>query len=169
VESKLPAASPIILFFVILSAGVYRDIGSLLHYPIAVGVDVYYYVLQVTELLNHGHLYFPTKTPLVLYILAAIAFLLRNPVLAIKIGSVLLHAALCVGIRSLLLRAGCSRWLGLLGCGLTAFAGLHYHLIVEFISNLGAITLLVASDGVCYGPCETNLAVGRPCLPSALS
>ena len=39
-------------------AAAWRDAAALLKYPVAVGVDGYYYVLQVKQLLNTGHLHF---------------------------------------------------------------------------------------------------------------
>jgi hypothetical protein len=120
-----------------------RDAAALLKYPVAVGVDGYYYVLQVKQLLNTGHLYFSSPTPIAVYFMSVIGFLVGDSVLAAKIAAVFFQAVLCAGVFALLTTVGCSRWLGLVGAALTAFAGLHFHLISEFINNLAGIAFIV--------------------------
>ena len=54
-----------------------RDASYLFSYPVAVGADGYYYVLQINELLKNHHLYYPSNTPLVFWILAALTFVTK--------------------------------------------------------------------------------------------
>ncbi|MFN2492962.1 MAG: hypothetical protein ABR501_08770 [Pyrinomonadaceae bacterium] len=135
-------------------------------YPVAVGVDGYYYVLQINEILNTWHLYFSSPTPIALYLMSAIGFLVGDTVLAIKIASVFFQVLLCVGVFGLLTTVGCSRWLGLVGATLTAFAGLHFHLISEFINNLAGIAFIVLC-GCCVS--KTIRTRGRRWIALALS
>lgn len=122
-----------------------RDALLLLRYPVAVGADGYYYVLQIQELLNHGYFYFPTHTPLVFYALAALSAFTGNTIFAIKIGSITLHAFLCLGIYALVSTITRNRWLGMLGGAMAALSAMHFYMIAEFIKNLGALALLVWS------------------------
>jgi len=66
-----------------------RDASYLFSYPVAVGADGYYYVLQINELLKTHHLYYPSNTPIVFWILAALTFVTKNAVVAIKLGSII--------------------------------------------------------------------------------
>lgn len=121
----------------------WHDLAFLLQYPVAVGLDGYYYVLQVDELLKHGRFYYPTTTPFVLYFLTGIRFLTGDTVLAVKVGSIVLHALLCLGIFALVTSATRSIWLGVLGIALASSSQLHFYMLAEFIKNLGAVTLLL--------------------------
>lgn len=130
-----------LLAVLLLSAA--RDAFVLLRYPVAVGIDGYYYVLQVHELLTRGQLYFPTGTPLVFHVLAALAALTGDAVLAIKIGSVALHLALCAGLYALVSDSTRSRWLGVLAASISAVSAMHFYMVAEFIKNLCALALLL--------------------------
>lgn len=132
-----------VTFLVLLLASLSRDWHYLTQYPIAVGVDGYYYVLQVSQILKDGHLYFPSSSPFVLYSLAVLGAFIDNLVLAIKIGAVSLQFLLCVGIYALLRVTGHSRIFGYFGALLGAYVGLHLNFISEFLSNLGAIVLMI--------------------------
>lgn len=124
-------------------AGVWRDAAILMRHPIAVGVDGYYYVLQVEALWNQHRLLYPSAHPLVLYALAGVRFVTSDTVLAVKVVVVAFHLALCVGVFALVKAFTRSHWAGVLGAALTAASGLHLYFIVEFINNLGAVVFLV--------------------------
>lgn len=134
-----------LVLLLILSGGIVYDLTVLTRSPVAVGIDGYYYVLQVDTFRNSGHFYYPTKTPLVLYFLSFFSLLIGDTVFAIKLSSVVLHALLCVGVYALVTSATRSVWLGVLGIALAASSGLHLYLVAEFINSLGALTLLVWS------------------------
>lgn len=127
----------------LLCVSTYYDFAMLLRYPVAVGLDGYYYVLQIDEFLRHGRFYFPTFAPLILYFLAGITFLTDNTVLAVKVGSMVLHALLCLGIFAIVASTTRSVWLGVLGCALALASQLHLYMVSEFIKNLGAVALLL--------------------------
>jgi hypothetical protein len=50
-----------------------RDARLLTQYSVPVGIDGYYYIIQINELLTHGRLYFQSRTPLVFYALAVLS------------------------------------------------------------------------------------------------
>ncbi len=129
----------------ILVVGAVRDAHLLFQNNVAVGIDGYYYVLQVDALKNNHRLYFPSPTPFVLYLLTVISYFTHDSVIAVKVGSVLLHTLLCLGIFALTVSTTRNLWLGLLGSALAAVSGLHLYMIAEFINALGALTFLVWS------------------------
>lgn len=127
---------------IVLVACVIRDAWLLSRYHVAVGIDGYYYVLQIDALKNDHSLYFSTRTPLVLYFLTCISYLTNDSVAAVKIGSVLLHVLLSLGILSLILSTTHNHGLGILGSALAASSGRHLYMISEFINALGGLTFL---------------------------
>jgi fucose 4-O-acetylase-like acetyltransferase len=131
------------VLLVVLLFGAARDLFVLLRYPVALGFDGYYYVPQVQELLSRGQLYFTTSTPFVFYPLAALAALTGEAVLAVKIGSVALHIALCVGLYALVSSVTRSRWLGVLAATIAAVSAMHFYMLAEFIKNLCGLALLI--------------------------
>lgn len=127
----------------VLAASAWHDAALLMRYPVAAGVDGYYYVLQVDALRSTGRFYFSTKTPLVLYFLAALRFLSGDTIVSNKIGIIILHLSLCAGIFALVKSCTGSFRAGLLGSLIAAASSLHLYMIVEFVNNLGATALLV--------------------------
>lgn len=136
---------PLVALLTVLTLTSARDASLLFRYPVAVGADGYYYVLQIHELLNYGHLYFPTRTPLIFYALALLSLVIGNIVTAIKLGSIVLQVLLCVGIYALVSAITRNRWLGVLGGAIAALSAIHFFMIAEFVKNLGALTLLIWS------------------------
>jgi hypothetical protein len=131
-------------FLLVLTVGAYRDYLVLFSSSAAVGLDGYYYVLQVDGLTNGG-LLFSTHTPVIFYYLACVRFLLGDTIIAIKVGTIILELLLCFGIGCLLIRITKSWSLGILGAGYTALAGLHRFMIGEFVNNLGALSFIIAA------------------------
>lgn len=119
------------------------DLRLLTRYPVAAGIDGYYYVLQATSVMQQGSLYFHTNTPVVAYLLGAISYLSKNPVLTVKVTAVVLQLLLCLGIYALLKALIQSEWLALLGAAIAAISGLRFYLLSEFINNLAAIVFLI--------------------------
>jgi hypothetical protein len=134
---------PWVALIAVLGIGLLHDVILLSRSPVAVGIDGYYYVLQINSLRNSGHLYYSTSTPLILYFLAGLSFPAGNAILAIKIGSVLLHTLLSWGLFAIVTIVTRRPWLGVLASIIATASGLHLYLIVEFINSLGALTLLV--------------------------
>jgi hypothetical protein len=141
---------------VVLIVGVLHDVIALFRFPVAVGVDGYYYILQITHLESSGRLYFPSKTPFLLYILTGFNYLIHDPVLAVKLSSITLHTLLCLGIFAIITTLTKSQWLGILGAALTSISGVHFYLVGEYINNLGALTALVWSSWFALRAVETR-------------
>jgi len=139
------AHRPALALFGLLASISVHDLMAVLRYPTAVGVNGYYYVLQVENLRTHGHLYFSKTTPVVLYGLTGLSYLTNNSIAAVKLGGVALHILLCLGLYLLVSEFTRSKWIGLSAGVIVAVSGLRLYLIVEFVSNLGAAMLLVWS------------------------
>jgi hypothetical protein len=133
----------IVLTGLLVCFAVLRDCHFLLQSSVATGIDGYYYVLQVETLRNQGHLYFATHTPLVLWLLAALSYLTQDTILAIKIGAVVMHLFLALGVMALLTAITRNAWFGVCGLLIATLAGLHFFFISEFLSQLGALAFLV--------------------------
>lgn len=143
--SSVNKLQPLLKYAVLLSVvavAAYYDSKILFSSPVAVGFDGYYYVLQVNGLIN-GKLFFDNHTPFILYFLAGLRFLVGDTIIAIKVGTLFLHILSCVGIAGLLIKSTNNWWLGIMGSCYAATAGLHYFMISEFISNLGALTFII--------------------------
>ena len=133
-----------LIFAVILGFIFWQDSNLLFQTPVSVGIDGYYYVLQINSLREEfGHFYFLTNTPLVLYFLTAISFLTSDTILAVKIGAIILQVLLCLGVAALLIATTKNAWLVVLGVFLSAFSVLHLYFLSEFLSNLGALVCLI--------------------------
>src|SRR5262249_30325893 len=146
----------------IVGVGAWYDAALLFQTSVAVGTDGYYYVLQADQLLNQGHFFYSTNTPLILYAIAGTSALTGDTVLAIKIVAIVLHALLCLGIFALVIRITNSAWLGVIGAGLAAMLGSHIFLVTEFVKNLGALTLLVWSAWAAIKALERRRVIWTP-------
>jgi hypothetical protein len=138
----LPLRAEWLVLLSALAFGAAYDAAILFKYPFAVGVDGYYYVLQINELMTHGRLYFPTRTPLVLYLLTGVSYLTGDLATAVKVSALTLYAALCGGVFALVRSLTRSTWLGVLGAALAAVSGPHLYMVTEFVNQLGAVTFL---------------------------
>lgn len=134
-----------VLLVLLLTGTAIYDLRLLTRYPVAAGIDGYYYVLQATSVMQQGAPYFHTNTPVVVYLLGAISYLSKNPVVTVKVTAVLLQLLLCLGIYALLRAVIQAEWLALLGAAIAAISGLRFYLLSEFINNLAAIVFLVWS------------------------
>jgi hypothetical protein len=132
------------LLILLLLSG-WRDAALLMRSRVAAGIDGYYYVLQVDSLRNNHRVYFPTRTPLVLYYFAVISYFTKDSVSSIKVGSVMLHLLLCLGVFALIASSTGKVWVGVLASAMAGSSGLHLYMIAEFINVLGALTFLVWS------------------------
>lgn len=159
--------SALALLVVLVAAGA-RDLASVFRYPVAAGVNGYYYVLQINHLTMSGQLYFSTPTPLVLHTLAAFAHLTGNPITAIKIGSVLLHLLLSLGIFAIIQSTLRNPWLGVLGSALAVIPNSHLYMTTEYINQLGALVLLVWAGWCAIRTVHTRRRIGLLILAALL-
>ncbi|HEY0100633.1 MAG TPA: hypothetical protein VGB76_16930 [Pyrinomonadaceae bacterium] len=131
------------MMLAIIFTALVHDAYLLFRYPVAVGVDGYYYVLQVENLHDRGTLFFPNSTPLVIYLLVALKFFVSSTVLAIKVGSFLFHLALAAGVFALLKTLTRSRMHAMCGTLIIGASSVHLFMLSEYIAHSGGLALLV--------------------------
>src|SRR4051812_173269 len=84
--------------------------------PFPLGVDGYYYPIQLRALLDHGSLQYPSS-PLAFYLLAPFAAL-TDPITGSKLGAALIGAAIAWPAYGLGARLGAGRGAGLVAAAL---------------------------------------------------
>lgn len=139
IYQKLPFA----LLIIVTIASLVYDGYFLFRFPIAVGIDGYYYVIQVDSLFQNGYFNFPTKTPLILFLMLVVKYFEGDTIVSIKIVSIGLHALLSLGTFLTIRNVTGQVWFGLISSILISFAGLHFYYTAEFLNNLGAIVFLI--------------------------
>ena len=144
-----PHASPnrlaTVLLLVLVAIALLRDVYLLFRHSVAVGIDGYYYVLQIDSLYAHRGLFFPNIMPVGLYLLAAMRAWTGNPVLALKLGALASHLSLCLGVYVLLKSFTKSHVYALCGVLIITTSNLHAFLLSEFLSNSIAVSFLIWS------------------------
>lgn len=133
------------LILIAAALAVGQDLFYLLRTASAVGIDGYFYVLQVDTFLQTGKFYFSNNSSLVLYFLTLVSSFSGNTILSIKLSAALMHVLLSLGIWALIWATTNKFYLGAAGFWLAAFAKPHLYFISEFINNLGALMLIVWS------------------------
>jgi len=144
-----PHASPnrlaTVLLLVLVAIALFRDVYLLFRHEVAVGIDGYYYVLQIESLHAHRGLFFPTVTPVGLYLLTAMRAWTSDPAAALKLGALASHLLLCLGVYVLLKLLTKSSVYALCGVLIIATSNLHAFLLSEFLSNSIAVSFLIWS------------------------
>lgn len=113
-------------------------------YDVPAGIDGFYYAVQVRSFAEREAFYYPTHTPLVLYIMGAAAKLGAGVFTAVSGTSVLLHAALTLSLASLATSLNKRRWAGLLAAAVAAGSRVHLIWIGEFLKQLGGVAFFFA-------------------------
>jgi hypothetical protein len=150
---------PWLLLFLLLLIRATVDTGLLFRYPIAVGVDGYYYVLQVTQLAKTGQPYFSTHFPAQLYVLTVVTRLTGNPITAIKAVGILLQIILATGVFAIIRSVVRNTWLALLGSALAVIPQSRLYFTTEYINQLGALVLLVWAGWTAIRMAETRRGI----------
>ena len=119
--------------------------GYLMASPYPVGVDGYFYPIQVRSLLSEGRLHYPSA-PLALWFMAPFAAL-ENPVDGAKIAAALGSALMVLPAYLLGRRVGGSRATGLLAAVLVGTSAESFYLSAEFVKN--GLGLTVAASFLC--------------------
>lgn len=127
----------------VVVAVIARDVWLLFRHPVAVGLDGYFYVLQVENLYNDGTLYFRSSTPLVIYLLSALKFVINDTVFALKVGALLFHGALVGGVYAILVSLTRSRLHAMCGTLIGAASSVHLFMLAEYVANAGGLALFV--------------------------
>lgn len=122
-----------------------------------VGIDGYYYVLQVSTLIRTGHLYFATATPLVFYLQGAFAFVFGNVPLAIKMATLSAVAVLFPVMLKSVKVEGESWWPSILSASAVCLASPFLYFEVEFLKNLFGLLFLF----ICYSQVAEYLRTGK--------
>lgn len=120
----------------------FNNLAVLFKYDFPLGVDGYYYIIQIETFLEKGEFYYPTKTPVILYLAVGLSSLGIESTTAMKIISSLLYVILILAIYLILSRLTDNKWTGLIGAGIVAVSVLRLIWIVEFVNNLGGVAFL---------------------------
>lgn len=125
--------------------------------PFPLGVDGYFYPIELRALLDRGELAYPAS-PLAFYLLAPLAKA-TDPITGAKLGAALWGAAIAVPAYGVGARLGGGRGAGLLAVALATTSVGSAYLTVEFVKNgIGLTVALGALWGVLA-------AADRPTLP----
>ena len=142
-DARAKAYLPWAILLTLLIVSELRDAFVLFSYPVAVGINGYFYVLQIEELAKSSHLFFPTHTSLPIYLLTALRYLTGNAVTAVKVFGLLLQAALCLGVFAFTRATLRNIWLGLFGAALVLIPESRLFFMTEYLNQLTALVLLV--------------------------
>jgi hypothetical protein len=111
--------------------------------PFPLGVDGYFYPVQLRALLERGELPYPTA-PLAFYLLAPFAAL-TDPITGAKLGAALLGAAIAAPAYGVGARLGGGRGAGLVAAALATTSAGSAYLTVEFVKNGIGLTVALAA------------------------
>src|SRR4051812_2662158 len=137
--------------------------------PFPLGVDGYYYPVQLRSLLARGEFAYPAS-PLTFYLLAPLAAA-TDPITGAKLGAALWGAAIAIPAYGVGARLGGGRGAGLLAAAIATTSVGSAYLTVEFVKNgigltvaLGALWLVLAAAD---RPTPPRLAapIARPAAP----
>jgi hypothetical protein len=127
------------------AAGLTRDAWLLFRTPIALGTDGYYYIILAQHLLADRVLYYPTRTPAVLWLIAAVTRAIGNPIDAVKICALIFDIVLAGAIAGLMLAVTRRGWCAALAAVLVLLPAMHLFLLIEFVKNLGALAMIAVA------------------------
>lgn len=111
--------------------------------PYPLGVDGYFYPIQLRSLLEHGHLYYPAS-PLTFWLMAPLAAL-ADPIIGAKLGAALAGAAVVWPAYALGQRLGGGRLAGLVAAVLAVSSTGSLLLSAEFVKNGFGVTFGLAA------------------------
>lgn len=111
--------------------------------PFPIGVDGYFYPIQLRALLETGRLEYPSA-PLALWLMAPLAAL-TDPITGAKLGAAIWGAAIAVPAYALGARLGGGRGPGLLAAVLATRAAGSAYLTLEFVKNSAGLAIAVAA------------------------
>lgn len=101
--------------------------------PYPLGIDGYFYPIQLRALLDGGHLYYPSS-PLVLWLMAPLAAV-TDPITGAKLGAALGTAAVALPVYFVGRRVSGDRAIGVLAAVLAATSASSFYLSVEFVKS----------------------------------
>lgn len=107
--------------------------------PYPMGIDGYFYPLQLRSLLDHGTLRYPSS-PLGFWLMAPLAAL-TDPMTGAKLGAALFGALVALPTYAVGRRLGGSRPAGLLAAALATPSAGSFYLTIEFVKNGIGVTV----------------------------
>ncbi|HEX2687638.1 MAG TPA: hypothetical protein VHN14_13520 [Kofleriaceae bacterium] len=131
--------------------------------PFPLGVDGYFYPIQLRSLLAHGELAYPAS-PLAFYLLAPFAAA-TDPVTGAKLGAALLGAAVAGPAYGTGVRLGGSRGAGLVAAVLATTSMGSAYLTIEFVKNGIGLTVALTALWLVLAATERP---SRPRIAAAL-
>ncbi len=131
------------LLLTIVVAVLTRDVWLLFRHPVAVGLDGYFYVLQVEGLHNNGSLYFRSSSPFVIYLLSALKFVVNDTVLTLKFASLFFHVALVGGVYAILVSLTRSKLHAMCGTLIVDASSVHLFMLSEYLANAAGLAFFV--------------------------
>ena len=117
--------------------------GQLTASPYPLGVDGYFYPIQLRSLLEHGHLAYPAS-PLAFWLMAPLAAL-TDPITGAKLGAALAGAAVVWPAYALGARLGPGRLAGLAAAVVAVSSTGSLMLTVDFVKNSFGVSLGLAA------------------------
>ena len=111
--------------------------------PFPLGVDGYFYPVQLRSLLETGSLEYPAS-PLVFWLLAPFAAA-TDPITGAKLGAAVLGALVAVPAYAIGNQLGKGRGPGVVAAALATFSAGSFYLTIEFVKNGIGITIALAA------------------------
>jgi len=111
--------------------------------PFPLGVDGYFYSIELRSLLAHGELQYPAS-PLAFYLLAPFAAA-TDPIIGVKLGAAVFGAAIAVPAYGVGARLGGGRGAGLIAAVLATTSVGSAYLTIEFVKNGIGLTVALAA------------------------
>jgi len=111
--------------------------------PFPLGVDGYFYPIELRSLLEHGRLHYPAS-PLAFYLLAPFAAA-SDPITGAKLGAAVLGAAIAGPAYGAGARLGKSRGAGLVAAALATTSLGSAYLTIEFVKNSIGLTVALTA------------------------
>ncbi len=111
--------------------------------PFPLGVDGYFYPLELRSLLAHGALQYPAS-PLAFYLMAPLAAI-TDPITGAKLGAALFGAAIAAPVYAIAARLGGGRGAGLVAAVLATTSVGSMYLTIEFVKNGVGLTIALTA------------------------
>jgi hypothetical protein len=145
----------------VLALALLRDIGVLFQRPTPLGLDGYYYLVQVKSLKDTGRLLFHSSTPLFFFLMDFVQRFCADPVVATKIACLVLESVLYVGLFVVLLKLSQSPVVATSSIVVAMLSPSHTYLLVEFNKELLSLALLAiaGATAVCLRRTLLSIAV----------
>lgn len=158
----LTTGVPLAIAGAIIIAGTARDALLLFRYPVAAGLDGYYYVLQLASLQRTGHLYYASHTPVAFWILQAVGTITASPVIAVKVTFLLVSASLAFAVSALSAIVADSALAAPVSAVVMSWTTLHLFLLSEFLKQGIAYVFLTLA-------CIAFISLKTPALRIAIT